>query len=211
MNEKKWQRISRGIAAAMILSEAWRLAMVWQSREVLGLSDLRFGLCNQICLVTPWLVLFDRRRTYAYFDVLSAIGGIGVWAAILFGDFNGGLSPAQALQSDLSHALMAALPVALILSGEDTQEAAQWWKPFAGMAVVLAVAFTMGNLLNADYFFTRSADGLFCLSSMAFPWYWTILMPVLAGLIAAVKALMIWGDYLLHRRAVNCGKGIYDE
>ncbi len=182
------------LACVMIALEVFRivwLTFMYHDYDFISfLKNVRFDWCNQICLVMPVLVLLKKEKTYDYLSPLAIIGGLGVLIYPVFVFYDYGGMHLLAVQSMISHGLMVLIGFLMPLSSDYNPDIKKLWKPSAAVLGMAVVACIMSHVLNVNYMLMLRADGIPLLSSIPNPWYFFILVPVVAGIIALVVYVM---------------------
>lgn len=176
------EKVLRRSAAAMLGLEIFRIS--WNAYyHGLSLTSFRFDFCNQVCMVLPFIVLFNWKKAYPYIQELAMGGGfiVLIYPLWVFYDYAG--FHLLALQSMVSHALMLLCGLVMPMATGIAPSISAAYKPMVGIGIICVVARTMSQITGVNYFLMLNARGLPVISNISYPWYWLLLGPFLWFLI----------------------------
>ncbi len=177
------------LAAFMIGLEVFRilwLTLMYHDYDFISfLKNVRFDWCNQICIAMPIIVLLKKEKLYEYISPLAIIGGVGVmiYPVYVFYDYGG--MHLLAVQSMISHGLMILIGFLMPLSSEYTPNIKKIYKPSITLLIMAVIALIMSHVLNVNYMLMLSADAFPFLAAIPNPWYFLIVIPIVACVLAA--------------------------
>ncbi len=169
------RKVLKGCALLMLFLEFFRI--LWNAAfKGLSLTCFRFDFCNQICMVLPFIILFNENKLFPYCEVLSLVGGFTVliYPLWVFYDYAG--FHLMALQSMISHALMALCGLLMPML-ELPSKHQLFMDTLTGFLIIVAVSFVMARLTGVNYFLSLSADGIPILSKIPYPYYFLVFYP----------------------------------
>jgi len=191
-DENYSKKILKNASIIMLILEMFRIGWITYYYGF-SVKNLRFDLCNQICLALPFIVLSGNKKLLHYIDILAFIGGVTVivYPRWVFYDYAG--LHIMAVQSMISHTLMVIISISMIFISEYRFDMNGARKSFIGFCFIAFVAFIMSRLLNTNYMLMLNADGIPLLKNYNYPWYWLVAIPIAVVVINIVNTAFIIG------------------